>query len=79
MREAVAVVGVFVGDEDSIEAVDFAFDGGKTGEGFAFAEAGVNEDTGGVAFEQGDVARTAGGKDGNAKADWKTPQKQLFE
>jgi hypothetical protein len=76
LREAVAVVGVFVGDEDGVEMVDVAFDSGEAGEGFAFAETGVNEDAGGVAFQQGDVARTAGGKDGNAKADWKTPEKR---
>ena len=53
LREAVAVVGVLVGDEDRIEAIDVAFDGGEASEGFAFTEAGVNEDSGGVRFEQG--------------------------
>jgi hypothetical protein len=75
LGKAVAMVGVFVSDEDGVEVIDFAFDGGEAGKGFAFAEAGVNEDAGGVAFEQGDVARTAGGKDGNAKADEDAPAK----
>ncbi len=75
LGEAVAMVGVFVGDEDGVEMVYFALDGGEAGEGFAFAETSVDEDAGGVAFEQGDIARTAGGKDGNAQADVKSPEK----
>jgi len=53
LREAVAVVGVLVGDENGVEAIDVAFDGGETGQGFALAEAGVNEDAGAIGFEQG--------------------------
>jgi hypothetical protein len=53
LRKAVAVVGVLVGDEDSVEAIDVALDSGKASKGFAFSEAGVNEDTGGFGFEQG--------------------------
>ncbi len=53
LREAVAVVGVLVGDEDRIKAIDVALDGGEASEGFAFTEAGINEDSGGVRFEQG--------------------------
>ena len=69
LGKAVAVVGVLVGDEDGVEAINVAFDGGEAGESLAFTEAGVDKDAGGFAFEQGDVARAAGGKDGNAKAD----------
>ena len=47
------MVGVLVGDQNGVETVDFAFNGGETGEGFAFAEAGVNEDAGAFGFEQG--------------------------
>ena len=53
LREAVAVVGVLVGNEDGIETVNIAPDGGEAGEGFAFSKAGVNEDAGGFGFEQG--------------------------
>ena len=60
LREAVAVVGVLVGDEDAVELVDSSFDGGEAGEGFALAEAGVHEEAGALGLEQGDVARTAG-------------------
>jgi len=59
LREAVAVVRVLVGDEDGVEAVDVALDGGEAGESFALSEAGVNEDAGSFGFEQGEIARTA--------------------
>ena len=79
LRKAVAMVGMLVGDEHGVEAVKMAFNGGETGEGFALAEAGVNEDAGGFGFEQGDVARTAGGEDGDAKADGSFPQVRAGE
>jgi hypothetical protein len=53
LRQAVAVVGVLVGDEDRVEAIDVALDGSEASEGFALSEAGVNEDAGGFGFEQG--------------------------
>jgi hypothetical protein len=53
LREAVAMVGVLVGDEDGVETVDIAPNGSEAGEGFAFSKAGVNEDAGGFGFEQG--------------------------
>ena len=77
LREAVAVVGVLVSDEDGVEAIDVAFDGSKAGEGFAFSEAGVNEDAGAFGFEQGQVARTTGGQNGDAQADWNSPGETL--
>ncbi len=75
LRKAVAVIGMFVGDEDGVETIEFATDGGEAGEGFAFAETGVNEDAGGLGFEQGEVARTTGGEDGDAKTDGDAPEK----
>jgi hypothetical protein len=53
LREAVAVIGVLVGDENGVEAIDVALDGGEAGKGFALSKAGVNEDAGGFCFEQG--------------------------
>src|SRR5258708_16710046 len=52
LREAVAVVGVLVGDENSVETVEIATDSGEAGESFAVSEAGVDEDAGGFGFEQ---------------------------
>ena len=71
------MIGMLVGDENGVETIDFAADGGETGEGFAFAEAGVNEDAGGLGFEQGEIARTAGGEDGDAQTDENSPGKTL--
>ncbi len=71
LRKAVAVVGVLVGNEYSVETVDITPDGGEAGESFALSKAGVNEDAGGFGFEQGQIARTAGGEDGDAQTDEK--------
>lgn len=53
LREAVAVVGMLVGDEDGVEAVEITPDGGEAGEGFALSEASINEDASSFGFEQG--------------------------
>lgn len=60
LRETVAVIGVFVSDEHSVEVIEVAFDGGEASESFAFTEASVNEDAGMCGFEQGEIARAAG-------------------
>jgi hypothetical protein len=70
------VVGVFVGNEHGVETIDFAADGSEASKGFAFAESGVNEDAGGLGFEQREIARTAGGEDGDAKTDGDAPGKR---
>jgi hypothetical protein len=75
LRKAVAMIGVFVSDQDAIEAVEIFFDGGKAGQSFALAQAGVHKDAGTFGFEQGDVARTAGREDGNAQTDGNSPRK----
>src|SRR5208283_514477 len=79
LRQAVAVVGVFVGDQNAVKAVEIFFDGGQTGQGFALAQAGVHEDAGAFGFEQRDVARTAGREDGNAQADGESPRRAKLE
>ena len=60
LRQSAAVVGVLVGDEDAVEMVDGLFDGGETGQSFALAESGVNEEAGTLSLEQRYVARAAG-------------------
>jgi hypothetical protein len=65
------VIGVFMRDENRVEAIDVALDGGEARESFAFSKASVNEDASGFRFEQGQIARTAGGEDGDAQADEK--------
>ncbi|HEY1471137.1 MAG TPA: hypothetical protein VGF61_19000 [Candidatus Acidoferrum sp.] len=66
LREAVAMIGVFVSDEDGVEMIEVAFDGGETGKSFAFTEASVNKDAGAFGFEQRKIARAAGRQDGDA-------------
>ena len=51
LRQAVAVVGVFVGDEDAVEMFDGFFDGGEPRERFAFAEPGVHQESGAPRLE----------------------------
>src|SRR6266446_6946449 len=46
LREAIAMVGMLVGDEDAVEMIDALLDGGKPGEGFALAETAVDEQPG---------------------------------
>jgi hypothetical protein len=53
LREAVTVVRVFMSDENGIEMINVALDGGEAGESFALSKAGVNEDAGAFGFEQG--------------------------
>jgi hypothetical protein len=67
--EAVAVVGVLVGDEDTVDVVDGSFDGSEAGQRFAFAQTGVNEEAGPLGLKQRDVARAAGSQYGYPQAD----------
>jgi uncharacterized protein len=73
LREAIAMVGVFVGDQDGIEVADVRSNGGKARQGFAFSKPGVNEDAGAVGFEQCEIARAAGRKNRDAQTDGNCP------
>ena len=53
LRKTVAVIGVFVSDEDSVEVIEVALDGGETSKGFAFTETSVNKDAGAFGFRAG--------------------------
>jgi hypothetical protein len=53
LGEAVAVVGMLVGDEDRVEAINVALDSGEASESFTLSESGVNEDASSFSFEQG--------------------------
>jgi len=44
LRETVAVVGVLVRDEDTVDVIDGSFDGRETRQRFAFPESGVHEE-----------------------------------
>jgi len=69
LRKTVAMIGVLVSDEDSVEMIEVAFDGGEAGKSFAFTEASVDKDAGAFGFEQGKIARAAGRQDGDAQTD----------
>ena len=69
LRKAVAVVRVFVRDQDSVQVVKFQANGGEAGKSFALSQAGVNKDAGAFGFEQCRVARTAGRENGDAQTD----------
>lgn len=66
LRQAVAVIGMFVGDENSVDLIESNFAGGQSGEGLALAKAAINEEAGARSFEQRDVAGTSGSQDGYA-------------
>jgi len=66
LRKAVAVVGMFVGDENSVDLIESNFARGQSGESFAFAESAIHEEAGARSFEQRDVAGTSGSQDGYA-------------
>jgi len=74
LRETIAMVGVLVSDENGVEAIEVALDGGEASQGFAFAKARVYQDAGAFGCEQGKVARTAGSEDGDAQTDGDTPK-----
>ena len=51
LRKAVAVIAVFVRDENTVEVLDVLFDGCQARQRLAFAEAGVNEEAGMLCLE----------------------------
>lgn len=69
LGETNAVIGMLVGDEHGVQMIEIAFDGSEARESFAFTETGVDKDAGAICFEQGEIARTSGGQDGDAQAD----------
>jgi len=44
LRQAVAMIVVFVSDENAVDAVNALLDSGQAGQGFALAQSGVNEE-----------------------------------
>ena len=62
--KAVAVIGMLVSDENSVDLIESNFAGGQSGEGFSFAKSAINEEAGARSFEQRDVAGTSGSQDG---------------
>lgn len=74
LRQAIAMIGVFVGNENAVELLESDAHGSEARKGFALAETAIDEEAGVLGFEQGDVARTAGSQDGDAQADKLSPE-----
>lgn len=51
LRQTVAVISMFVGNKDAVEMVDGHFDGSEARESFAFAQTGVNQESGALCLE----------------------------
>ena len=51
LRQSVAVIGVFVSDENPVEVVDGHFDGGQPRQRFALAKAGIYQESGALRLE----------------------------
>lgn len=69
LRKAARVVGVFVRDENAIDAFGRFLEGSEAAKSFFAAEASVDQEAGALSFKQCGIARTARGQDGDSKAD----------
>src|SRR2546422_11530283 len=69
LRQTVAMIGVLVGNQDAVEAVELVFTGGEPRQGLAFAESGVNQEARVLGFEQRAVARASRRQNGDAQSD----------
>src|SRR5437016_2239641 len=69
LRQAVAVVGVFVSDQDAVNVLDGSFHGREARKRFALAQSGIHEESGSPGLEQRDVPRAARRQDGNPQPD----------
>lgn len=63
------MVGMFMGDENTVEAFERFAERGKAAESFFASEAGVDEERSAVGFQQRGVAGAARSQDGDSKAD----------
>src|SRR6266705_1776687 len=69
MRQAAAMVRVFVRNQNAVESVDIDTNSGEPRQGFPPAESNVHEESGALGLEQGDVALAARRQNGHAQAD----------
>ena len=51
LRQAVAMVGMLVGDQNAVDTIEVLFNGGESGESVALAESGVDEEAGLLGLE----------------------------
>jgi len=84
LGQAVAVVGVLVGDEDGVHVLGTgAAESFEAADDFLAAETGVYEESGAAGLEKSRIAGAAGGQNGDAKGDarrsWETRRKKYSQ
>jgi len=57
--QAVAMIGVFVGNQNAIEPVKFLFNGYQPRQRLSFSQPGINEKASLLSFEQCAIARAS--------------------
>jgi len=78
LREAVAMVGVLVGDENGVDVLGTrAAERFKAANELLAAETGVDEESGAARFEQRGIARAARSQNGNSKGDARRSRETL--
>ena len=68
------MVRMFVSDQDAVEMLKLNADCREPRQRFSFSQSSVYEDAGAFAFEQRQIARTAGRKYGYAQSDRMSPK-----
>jgi hypothetical protein len=72
--QAADVIGVFVGDDNAVEAINRMSKGGKAPQRFALPQARVHQQARPGSFKQSAIARTARRENAHAKADGFSPE-----
>jgi len=72
-RQAADVVGMFVGDDDAVEAIQGMSQRSQAAQGFALSQARIHQQARPGSFEQGAITRTARRENAHAKADGISP------
>ena len=69
LREAAGVIGMFMGNENAVEAFGRFAESSEAAESFFASKAGIDKERGALGFQQRGVAGTARSQDGDSKAD----------
>ena len=73
-RQAADVIGMFVGDDDAVEAIEGMSQRGQAAQRFALSQARIHQQARLGSLEQGAIARTARRENAHAKADGSPPR-----
>jgi hypothetical protein len=72
-RETADVIGMFVRDDDAVEAIEGMGQSSQAPQGFALSQAGIHQQARPGSLEQSAIARTARRENAHAKADGSPP------